>query len=125
MLKGSIVIYGREGHLSHILADCPGRFMEPGTDLDLVEFDGILRRVMRADISPARLWWHKGCGKWIGPHTSYREAMETLSRVCATMGDVEPRLRAGRATARGAETISGGWRYRLAWGGDEPPARHG
>jgi hypothetical protein len=125
MIRGAVVVYGSGGHLSHILEGTPGRWMERGADLDLCEFAGVYRRCARADLSPARLWWRKGPGKWQGPFRSYRAAMAALRLVAGDWGEVESALRHGRATPAGAETISGGWRYRLAWGGETPPLRHG
>lgn len=124
MIRGSVVVYGSGGHLSHILEGVPGRWMEPGVDLDLAEFAGVYRRVGRGDISPARLWCRRGPLAWLGPFRCYRAAMDALRPLAGDWRAVEAGLRVGRCNPSGAEIVSGGWRYRLAYGGETPPARY-
>ena len=125
MLRGSVVLYGTGGHLSHILAGVPGRFQQHGADLDLVEFGGVLRRVCRADYGPARLWVRRGREPWRGPFPHWRATRAALVALYGDRGEIAKGLEPGRARPCGAEIVSGGWRYRLAWGGDAPPVRDG
>ena len=122
MIRGAVVTYGRDGPLSHILAGVPGRWLSRDGDGDLVEFAGVLRRVDRVNVSPARLWVRRGLDPWRGPLTSWRACRAALAALYGDRGEIANGLAPGRTSAHGAETISGGRRYRLAWGGDSPPS---
>ncbi len=120
MTPGAIVIYGHRGPLSHVLAGCPGVVREAG----LVEFNRIARPVDPGDVSPALLWWRKGAGRVMGPYPDAVAALEALRLVCSAPGPDLERLAARvEIDPDGAEIVSHGWRFRLLWGGMEPPAR--
>lgn len=73
------------------------------------------------DLSPARLWLARG-RDWQGPFPGWRAARAALQWPGEVLGGLEA---AGRGKPLGASYMAGGWRYRLAYGGDDPPARFG
>lgn len=116
MKAGEIVTYAPGGPLGHVLGGCPGLVIETGEGFAVVEFGAILEPCPLDCLSPARLWWRKGAGDWQGPYDAWGEALALI---------LPAGLESGLSDANGAEIISGGWRYRLAWGGEEPPERYG
>lgn len=108
-----IVVYSPAGPLGHILGNMPGRDIGGG----LVAFGAIVEAVEAEWLSPARLWGRRGVEPWQGPY-------DTLEAVIASLGAVAGLERASY-DPNGAETISGGWRYRVAWSGELPPSRFG
>lgn len=82
--------------------------------------------VPRHDLAPARLWLAKG-RTWQGPFKGWRETLAALQTLAPALDlpTLAKALEPGRGTPLGAVAMAGGWRYRLAWGGDDPPGRYG
>lgn len=104
----------------------PVLYRGPGKGPGLVECDANGSRVQlpRQTLQTARLWVARG-KDWRGPFRGWRAALDALAGLVEP-GDLESlaaALQPGRGTERGAAAIAGGWRYRLAWGGDDPPLR--
>ena len=123
MKAGDVVIYRTTGPLAHVRAGCPGMVREAGQGVALVEFVTLLERVPLGDIAPARLWGRRGAAAWLGPFDAFPDAMAALAPLCGNPGALEAGLAPAVDSALGAAAIVEGWRYRLAWGGDDPPAR--
>ena len=121
MIVGQIVTYAPQGPLGHILGGCPGVVRDTGLGFAVVAFGAILEPCQLTDLQPARLWWRRGRGAWHGPFPDWAEARGSL----VAAGVKAEGLAHGATCPHGAETISGGWRHVLAWGGDDPPTRHG
>ncbi|WLJ71176.1 hypothetical protein [Sphingomonas phage Carli] len=92
---------------------------------DVIEAHATRYPAARRDLIAARLWIARG-RDWQGPFRGWRAALEALAAVCPApdLPRVVATLRTGRGTPLGAVTMAGGWRYRLAWGGDDPPSRY-
>lgn len=94
----------------------------------LVEVRGNGSRFLlpRQTLQNARLWLARG-RDWQGPFRGWRGALDALAGLvdpCDLPAVVEALAR-GRGRAVGAEAMAGGWRYRLAHGGSDPPERYG
>lgn len=115
MRPGVVVTYRPGCPLSHILAGVPGRMMADGR----VEFQGVPRTIQPHEIRLARLWWRRGAETWRGPYRGPKAALRALCPLLAPPSGIS--AADIRGNPHGAEIISGGWRYRLAWGGLVPP----
>lgn len=113
MIRGGIYL-GRPG-LSPALDGVPMQWLGEG----MADAGAVRLAVDPADLSPARLWLAKG-RDWRGPFRSWRPAAAALPWPPDVLGAL---AKAGRGKPLGAEIISGGWRYRLAYGGNDPPER--
>lgn len=120
MKAGDIVIYAPSGPLGHVMGGCPGLIKQRGQGFAVVAFGAILEPCQLKDIAPALLWWRRGRGAWQGPFTTWPDARDHMAGA-----GVDPSgLEHGAASPLGAEIISKGWRYVLAWGGVDPPRRY-
>lgn len=117
MELGAIVTYAPTGPLSHVMAGLVGEVREGGR----VQFGAMLEPVRPEHLNPARLWWRRGAGEWQGPFNGWPDARPSLAALCPDVDELE----SGVACPDGAEIVSGGWRYRIAWGSDDPPQRFG
>lgn len=86
-----------------------------------VEAGAVRYMVGRDQLEPARLWIARGMA-WQGPYGEAGEALAALEAI-SPPGTAE-RLSTGLESALGASVVAGGWRYRLAWSGEEPPGRY-
>lgn len=121
MKSGDMVTYSPSGPLGHILGGCPGRLGGIGPRFAIVTFAASQQTCQLEDLAPAVLWWRRGLGRWQGPFATWADAMASLSGA-----GVDPApFASGETCPLGAEIISGGFRYRLAWGGVDPPSRYG
>lgn len=101
--------------LGPAMAGVPVAIVSPGW----IDAGGVRRPADRGDLTPARLWIARGV-EWQGPFPGWRRAREAIE---ALGGPVEA-LAHGRASILGAVAYSRGWRWRLAWGGVDPPGRY-
>lgn len=121
MKAGDMVTYAPSGPLGHVMGGCPGLIKQKGQGFAVVAFGAMLEPCQLEDLAPAFLWWRRGRGTWQGPFNSWPDASASLSAA-----GVDPSgLEHGATSPLGAEIVSKGWRYKLAWAGVDPPARHG
>jgi hypothetical protein len=97
------------------MAGLPVVKIRPG----VVSVAGVHYPAGAADLTPARLWIARG-REWQGPFKGWRAARRALE----ALGGPCDALAIGRASDLGAYALAGGWRWRLAWGGDVPPGRY-
>lgn len=121
MKSGDMVTYRHSGPLGHVLGGCPGILRDKGQGFAVVAFAAMLEPCQLEDLAPARLWWRRGAGAWQGPFPAWPDARDHM----AGAGVDSALLEAGALSPLGASVIIGGWRYRLAWAGDDPPRRYG
>lgn len=113
MVRGGV--YLASASLSPAMAGCPVLWLGEG----LADAGAARIAASPADLSPARLWLARG-REWRGPFRSYRAALAALPWPPDALAAL---ARAGRGKPLGAFYIAGGWRYRLAYGGERPPER--
>lgn len=121
MKAGDMVVHRHSGPLGHVMGGSPGQVKERGQGFAVVAFASILEPIQLADLAPARLWWRRGAGTWQGPFPSWPDARDHMAGAGVDPGP----LAHGADSPLGASIISRGWRYRLAWAGDDPPSRYG
>ena len=124
MLKGRIAL--APASLGLALAGCPVLVTGPGGQPGTITLRGNGQRfpdVPAADLVPASLWAARG-REWKGPYIDRQGALQAFTAWDPVRGaDITESLLQGESSPLGAEIISGGWRYRLAWGGDTAPTR--
>lgn len=115
MIRGGIYLVRPESPMGHVLGGSPVLWLGEG----LGDTGAARLAVDPGSLTPARLWLARG-REWRGPFRSWRAALAAppwpdipLKRLAS----------AGRGKPLGAEIISHGWRYRLAYAGAEPPER--
>ncbi len=115
MIRGGIYLVRPESPMGHVLGGSPVLWLGEG-----LGDTGAARVALEpGSLAPARLWLARG-REWRGPFRSWRAAL-----AAPPWPDIPLRrlASAGRGKPLGAEIVSHGWRYRLAYAGAEPPER--
>lgn len=120
MIRGAVLyLPGPDVRSGPVLYVAPGG---PG----LVECKAGACRLLlpRQRLQRGRLWLARG-RDWQGPFKGWWAALAALAGLCdpCDLPTLAAGLARGRGTDLGAATMAGGWRYRMAWGGDDPPLR--
>lgn len=115
MIRGGIYLIRPESPWGSVLGGSPALWIGEG----LADTGAARLAVDPADLSPARLWLARGI-EWRGPFRSWRAALAAPLWPDIPLAAL---AMAGRGKPLGSQTIRGGWRYRLAYAGAEPPER--
>lgn len=109
----------------HLMAG-PVKLLRVAGDMVTVRAHGMGAEWPRQRLQRARLWVTRGQEAWQGPFPCWRAAMAALEYMAPphALAAVRAGLAAGRGLERGASVVVAGWRYRVAWGGAEPPDRY-